>query len=74
MEDEFEEVTLIDEEGVERKFNLHDAFDLDDTTYYLVEAAADPEMVLLLKETPDGLESVDEEEFDRVMSELEQGE
>lgn len=74
MEDEFEEVSLIDEEGVERRFRLHDAFDVDETAYYLVEAADDPDMVLLLKETDAGLESVDQEEFDRVMSELEREE
>ncbi len=74
MEDDFEEVTLIDEEGVERKFKLHDAFDVDDTAYYLVEAVDDPDAVLLLKETADGLETVDEEEFDRVMSDLERDE
>ena len=71
MEDEGEEVTLVDESGAEQRFRLHDAFDLEDVTYYLVEAADDPDMVLLLKETEDGLESVEQEEFDRVISELE---
>lgn len=71
MEDEGEEVTLVDESGTERTFRLHDAFDVDETTYYLMEAADDPDMVLLLKETEDGLESVDEEEFNRVIAELE---
>ena len=71
MDDEAQEITLIDESGVERSFRLHDAFDLEDVTYYLVEAADEPDMVLLLKESPGGLETVDEEEFDRVMGELE---
>lgn len=71
MEDEAEEVTLLDESGVERRFRLHDAFDLEGTAYYLLEAADEADMVLLLKETESGLESVDEEEFDRVISELE---
>ena len=71
MDDEAQEITLIDESGAERSFRLHDAFDLDDVTYYLVEAADEPDMVLLLKESPGGLETVDEEEFDRVMGELE---
>ncbi len=71
MDDEGQEITLIDESGAERSFRLHDAFDLDDVTYYLVEAADEPDMVLLLKESPGGLETVDEEEFDRVMEELE---
>ncbi|HEX6350770.1 MAG TPA: DUF1292 domain-containing protein [Candidatus Dormibacteraeota bacterium] len=71
MDDESQEITLIDESGVERSFRLHDAFDLEDVTYYLVEAADEPDMVLLLKESAGGLETVDEEEFDRVMGELE---
>lgn len=71
MDDEGQQITLIDESGVERSFRLHDAFDLEDVTYYLVEAADEPDMVLLLKESAGGLETVDEEEFDRVMGELE---
>ena len=70
-ENESQEITLIDESGAERGFRLHDAFDLEDVTYYLVEAADEPDMVLLLKESPGGLETVEKEEFDRVMGELE---
>ncbi|HEY8641559.1 MAG TPA: DUF1292 domain-containing protein [Candidatus Dormibacteraeota bacterium] len=71
MDDASQEITLIDESGVERSFRLHDAFDVDGVTYYLVEAADEPDMVLLLKESPGGLETVEDEEFDRVMGELE---
>ena len=71
MDDASQEITLIDESGAERAFRLHDAFDLEEVTYYLVEAADEPDMVLLLKESPGGLETVDEEEFNRVMGELE---
>ena len=42
-------VTLLDEDGAERRFRLHDAFDTDGHTYYLVESADDPEQVLLLR-------------------------
>ncbi len=69
--DEIQSVTLIDESGSEHDFKLHDAFDFEGSTYYLVEAADEPEMVLLLKETEGGLESVGEEEFDRVVAGLE---
>ena len=71
MDDESQQITLIDESGVERGFRLHDAFDVEGVTYYLVEAADEPDMVLLLKESAGGLETVDDEEFDRVMGELE---
>jgi hypothetical protein len=66
-----EEVMLIDEAGAERRFLLHDAFDADGQTYYLVEAADDPEQVLLLREGSGALEAVEGEEFDRVLTLLE---
>ncbi len=65
-------VTLVDETGVERRFRLHDAFDLDGITYYLVEDANDAERVMLLRESGSGLETVDGDEFRRVMEALEQ--
>lgn len=68
---EGEEVTLVDEAGVERRFRVHDAFDLEGAAYYLVEDVKDPDRVLLLRETDAGLETVDGEEFERVMGALE---
>ena len=72
MGDEPQTVTLIDEDGRERRFQLHDAFDVEDVHYYLVEAADDPSQVLLLREGDEGLETVDGEEFQQVMAALEQ--
>jgi diaminopimelate decarboxylase len=65
-------VTLIDESGIERRFQLHDAFDIGEVHYYLVEAADDPSQVLLLREGTSGLETVDGEEFKKVMTALEE--
>jgi hypothetical protein len=70
--DEPQTVTLIDEAGVERRFQLHDAFDIGEVHYYLVEAADDPSQVLLLREGSSGLETVDGEEFKQVMTALEE--
>ena len=67
-----EHVSLIDDAGVERKFVLHEAFDLDGIAYYLVEDARDAERVLLLRESSSGLETVDGAEFDTVMRALEE--
>ncbi|OLC00414.1 MAG: hypothetical protein AUI15_07340 [Actinobacteria bacterium 13_2_20CM_2_66_6] len=67
-----EEVTLIGEDGRERTFRLHDAFDLEGATYYLVEGADNPSEVLLLREVDGGLETVEDDEFQRVMSALDQ--
>ena len=64
-------VTLIEEGGGQRRFRLHDAFDVDGVNYYLVEAADDPEVVLLLREESGALETVEPDEFDRVMAILE---
>jgi len=67
-----EHVSLIDDAGVERRFVLHEAFDLDGIAYYLVEDASDAERVLLLRESSSGLETVDGAEFDTVMRALEE--
>ena len=64
-------ITLIDEGGRERRFTMHDAFDLDGVAYYLVEDVDDPDQVLLLRESEGGLETVDGDEFKRVMAALE---
>ena len=71
MEAEPEPITLIDEAGVERRYRLHDAFDLEGVNYYLVEAADDTSQVLLLRESAGGLETVDGDEFKRVITALE---
>ena len=70
-EDRPAEVTLVDEDGVERRFRLHDVFDFEGAAYYLVEAADDPAQVLLLREGDGTLETVEGEEFDQVMAALE---
>jgi hypothetical protein len=66
-----DEVTLIDETGAERRFKIHDAFDLDGVAYYLVEDATDADAVMLLRESESGLETVDDDDFKRVMAALE---
>jgi len=66
-----ETVALIDEEGRELLFALHDAFDVEDVTYYLVEGVDDPELVLVLREQDGKLISIDGDEFDRIMRMLE---
>ena len=73
-DDSTESITLIDESGAERQYRLHDAFDVDDVHYYLVEAADDPSQVLLLREATGGLETVDGDEFKRVITALEKDE
>ena len=72
--DDLEAITLVDEAGEERRFRLHDAFDLEEVHYYLVETADDPSQVMLLRESEGGLETVDGEEFTRVITALEKDE
>ncbi len=72
--DDLEPITLIDESGTERRFRLHDAFELEEVHYYLVEAADDPSQVLLLRESASGLETVEGDEFKRVITALEKDE
>ena len=64
-------ITLIDETGRERQFQLHDAFDHEGAAYYLVENIDDASQVLLLRESEGGLETVEGEEFRRVIAALE---
>ena len=70
-EEPAERITLLDEEGREREFVLHDVFDAGGVEYYLVESADDPEAVLVLKRTDEGLEAVEGEELSRVIGLLE---
>jgi hypothetical protein len=65
-------ITLIDESGRERQFQLHDAFDHDGAAYYLVENIDDPSQVLLLRESGGSLETVEGDEFQRVIAALEE--
>jgi diaminopimelate decarboxylase len=67
-------ITLIDESGRERQFQLHDAFDHEGAAYYLVENIDDPSQVLLLREAGNGLETVEGDEFKRVIAALEEDE
>jgi hypothetical protein len=65
-------ITLIDETGRERQFQLHDAFDHEGAVYYLVENIDDPSQVLLLRETDGALETVEGDEFRQVIAALEE--
>lgn len=67
-------ITLIDETGRERQFRLHDAFDHEGAVYYLVENVADPSQVMLLREAGGALETVEGEEFQKVIAALEKDE
>ena len=64
-------ITLVDETGRERQFQLHDAFDHEGAVYYLVENVDDPSQVLLLREAGGALETVEGEEFQKVIAALE---
>jgi uncharacterized protein DUF1292 len=68
--DDPKQVVLIDESGLERSFTLHDAFDLEGATYYLVEGV-DLDEVMLLREVEGVLQTVEDDEFQRVMAALE---
>jgi hypothetical protein len=65
-------ITLIDETGRERQFQLHDAFDHHGAVYYLVENVDDPSQVLLLREAGGALEAVEGDEFQKVIAALEE--
>jgi hypothetical protein len=66
-----DELTLLDEAGTPRRFRVHDVVDLDERTYYLVEAIDDPDQVLVLCELEGNLEAVHGEELNKVLAVLE---
>ena len=73
-DEEPQSITLIDESGHERAYRLHDAFELEGASYYMVERSDDPTEVMLLREVDGALETVDGSEFQRVMTALEHDE
>jgi hypothetical protein len=65
-------VSLIEEGGRELSFRVHDVVDVDERTYYVVEAVDDPDQVLVLREEEGGgLEALRGDELDRVLDAME---
>jgi hypothetical protein len=70
---EIETIELVNEKtGKEESYVVHDVVEIEGETYYVLQAEADEEQVLILRREGDSLVSLDDEEHDRVVEQLEE--
>jgi hypothetical protein len=69
---EVQTIELVNEKtGEEESYVVHDVVDIEGQTYYVLQAEADEEQVLILRREGDSLVTLDDEEHDRVVEQLE---
>jgi Protein of unknown function (DUF1292) len=70
---EIETIELVNEKtGKEESYVVHDVVEIEGETYYVLQAEADEEQVLILRREGDSLVTLDDEEHDRVVEQLEE--
>jgi hypothetical protein len=70
---EIQTIELVNEKtGQEETYVVHDVVEIDGETYYVLQAEADEERVLILRREGESLVTLDEEEHDRVVEQLEE--
>jgi len=70
---EVQTIELVNEKtGEEETYVVHDVVEIDGETYYVLQAEADAERVLILRREGESLVTLDEEEHDRVVEQLEE--
>lgn len=70
---EIQTIELVNEKtGIEETYVVHDVVEIEGETYYVLQAEADEETVLILRREGESLVSLDEEEHDRVVEQLEE--
>ncbi|MEO6797583.1 MAG: hypothetical protein ABI401_09855 [Candidatus Dormibacter sp.] len=69
---EIQTIELVNEKtGEDESYVVHDVVELEGETYYVLQAEADAERVLILRREGDSLVTLDEEEHDRIVDQLE---
>jgi hypothetical protein len=69
---EVQTIELVNEKtGEEESYVVHDVVDIEGQTYYVLQAEADEEQVLILRREGESLVTLDDEEHDRVVEQLE---
>lgn len=69
---EIQTIELVNEKtGEEESYLVHDVVEIEGETYYVLQAEADEERVLILRRDGEALVTLDEEEQDRVIEQLE---
>jgi hypothetical protein len=70
---ELESIELVNETtGEEETYLVHDVAEIDGQTYYVLQAEADADRVLVLRREGESLVTLDEDEHERVVSQLEE--
>lgn len=70
---EVQTIELVNEKtGEEESYLVHDVVEIEGETYYVLQAEADAERVLILRREGEALVTLDDEEHDRVVEQLEE--
>jgi len=69
---EIQTIELVNEKtGEEESYVVHDVVEIEGQTYYVLQAEADEDRVLILRREGESLVTLDDEEHDRVVEQLE---
>lgn len=70
---EIQTIELVNETtGQEESYVVHDVVEIEGETYYVLQAEADEDQVLILRREGESLVTLDDEEHDRVVEQLEE--
>jgi hypothetical protein len=70
---EVQTIELVNEKtGEEESYLVHDVVEIEGETYYVLQAEADTDRVLILRRDGEALVTLDDEEHDRVVEQLEE--
>lgn len=70
---EIQTIELVNEKtGEEESYVVHDVVEIEGDTYYVLQAEADEDQVLILRREGESLVTLDDEEHDRVVEQLEE--
>jgi hypothetical protein len=70
---EVQTIELVNEKtGEEESYVVHDVVEIEGETYYVLQAEADEERVLILRREGESLVTLDDDEQDRVVEQLEE--
>jgi len=70
---EVQTIELVNEKtGEEETYLVHDVVEIEGETYYVLQAEIDEDRVLILRREGESLVTLDDEEHDRVVEQLEE--
>ncbi|HEY9289124.1 MAG TPA: hypothetical protein VIT43_13990 [Candidatus Dormibacteraeota bacterium] len=69
---EIQTIELVNEKtGEEESYVVHDVVEIEGETYYVLQAEADEDQVLILRREGESLVTLDDEEHDRIVEQME---